>query len=59
MKQLLFQKPSIIAFAYTFIIGIVAILLGVNYTENDDWVMQSLLNGSFSDGELNTYSVFS
>lgn len=58
MKQILSQKSPTIAFAYTFIIGIAAILLGINYTENDDWVMQSLLNGSFSDGELNIYSVF-
>lgn len=58
MKQILPQKPSIIALAYTFIITIIAIILGINYTENDDWVMQSLLNGSFSDGELNIYSVF-
>lgn len=46
------------SFVYTFIVFILSVFLGIEYTASDDLVMQWLLNGSMTNGQLNVYSVF-
>lgn len=52
-------KNYLFSLFYTLFIGAVAwLLLGIRYSDMDDVVMQALLNGTLTYGELNIYSVF-
>lgn len=53
------RRPHLLAFIYTIIIALIGIGgLKLKYTAGDDLVMQLLLNGNFTNGALNIYSVF-
>lgn len=58
-KSSVLQRPHLLALIYTIIMAVIGIIgLKIRYTSGDDLVMQLLLNGNFTDGTLNIYSVF-